>query len=136
MTFNVGVDLEKMVDELPAGLDRAILRILLFHVGRDKAISRGELVHTLWISHGFNVHERAMRVAINLLRKEGQPICSTGGEEGGYWYAKDWEELDEFLEREFHSRAMDLLEQEGALRKRAEEVWGRFSPEKQMRMEI
>ncbi len=135
MTFNMGVNVGKMVDELPAGLDRAVLRVLSYHVGREKAISRGDLVVAI-AQHGFFMHERAVRAAINLLRKQGQPICITGGEDGGYWLAKDWEELNEFLEREFHSRAMDLLEQEGALKKRAEEVWGRFSPGKQTRMEI
>jgi hypothetical protein len=135
MSFNMGVDMAKMVDELPAGLDRAVLRVLSFHVGRDQAISRGDLVVAI-AQHGYFMHERAVRAAINLLRKQGQPICSTGGEDGGYWLAKDWDELDEFIVREFHSRAMDLLEQEGALRKKGEELWGAYSPGKQMRLEI
>ena len=42
--YNVGVNMAKMVDELPAGLDRAVLRVLSFHVGREMAISRGNLV--------------------------------------------------------------------------------------------
>ena len=133
--YNAGVNIARMVEEMPAGLDRAILRVLSFHVGRSLAISRGDLVVAV-AQHGFFVHERQARAAINLLRKAGQAICSTGGEDGGYWLAAGWDELLEYLEREIHSRAMDLLEQEGALRRAAEMRWGVYSAERQTRMEI
>lgn len=133
--YNIGVNVQRMVEEMPAGLDRAILRVLSFHVGRDLAISRSQLVIDV-AQHGFFVHERQARAAINLLRKSGHAICSTGGEDGGYWLASDWAELMEYIEREIHSRAMDLLEQEGALKRMARETWGEYSPAKQARMEI
>lgn len=133
--YNAGVNLKELIDELPAGLDRAMLRVLCFHVGRATAIGRQDLVQALK-AHGFKVHERAARAAINQLRKAGYPICSTGGEEGGYWYAANWTELMEYIEREIHSRAMDLLEQEGALREMGKKRWGEYSPAKQSRMEI
>lgn len=122
--------LQGMIDRLPPGLERAMLRVLSFHQGRGNAIGRGELVNALR-RHGFAVSEREMRLQVNLLRKQGQPICSTGGAEGGYWLAANWDELVEYLDREVHSRAMDLLEQEKALRAEAERRWGRFSAEKQ-----
>jgi hypothetical protein len=128
--YNAGFSLE-----LPAGLERAVARVLEFHIGRERAIGRSDLVYALGQS-GFKVSEREARQAINELRKEGCPICSTGGVEGGYWLAADWKELQEYLERELHSRAMDLLEQESALRSAAEKVWGRYSPEKQIGMGI
>ena len=133
--YNAGVNIRALVDELPAGLDRALLRVLGFHVGRSTAIGRGELVQALKI-HGFKVHERAVRAMINELRKQGVAICSTGGEEGGYWLAANWEELNEYIEHELHSRAMDLMEQEGALRREAEKRWGMYAANKQMRMGI
>ena len=133
--YNAGVNIARMVEELPAGLDRALLRVLSFHTGRGLAIGRGDLVRELK-RHGFDVHERAARACINQLRKQGIAICSTGGEEGGYWLAEGWDELLEYLEREIHSRAMDLLEQEGALRRAAEMRWGVYSAAKQTRMEI
>ena len=120
-----GFDLQKMVDELPPGLDRAVLRVLGFHPGREAAISRADLLREL-ANHGFRVPDRAARATINQLRKLGNPICSAGGEGGGYYMARDWKELDEFIEREMHSRAMDLLEQEKALRKEGERRWGRL----------
>ena len=73
-----------------------------------------------------------MRACINELRKAGHLICSTGGEGGGYYLPEDWEEMNEFIERELHPRAMDLLEQEKALIAEAEKRWGRYSPEKQI----
>jgi len=121
--------------ELPAGIERAMIRLLDFHVGREKAISRGDLVLVLTAS-GFRVSERVARQVINELRKRGFLICSTGGEGGGYWLAVSWQELNEYIERELHARAMDLLEQEKALRREAERRWGRYSPNLQTRMEI
>jgi hypothetical protein len=121
--------------DVPYGLDQALLRILGFHVGREKAISRGELVKALEM-HGFKVGERVARAGVNELRKTGQPICSAGGEDGGYWMAKDWQELNEYHERELHSRAMDLLEQEKAQKRTAEQLWGRYSPGVQYCLDI
>ena len=131
--YNQGVSITEMVDGLEAGLDRAVLRVLSFRVGRGEAISRGDLVRMVG-QHGFSVHERALRLCIQMLRKSGQPICSTGGEDGGYWLAASWEELNEYLEREVHARAMDLLEQEKALRAAGERLWGEFSPGVQMNL--
>ncbi len=121
---------DKMIDDLPAGLERTLLRVLSFHVGRENAISRGHLLRDV-STHGFKVKDRQLRIQINLCRKDGHAICSSGGVDGGYYMAADWDELDEFLSREVHSRAMDLLEQEKALKRAAEKRWGRYSPDKQ-----
>ncbi len=122
--FNQGFDIDAAIANLPAGLDRAILRVLSFHVGRLKAIPRDELVQAL-ASHGFTFKDdRPIRLALNQLRHEGHLICSTGGKHGGYFIASDWEELNAYLEAEVHSRAMDLLEQEAAMRKKGNETWG------------
>lgn len=121
--YNAGFKLSEVVDQMPPGLERAMLRVLSARRGREMAISREDLVAALR-SLGFRVHERQARACINQLRKDGQMICSTGGADSGYWLASSWEELEEYLEREVHSRAMDLLEQEQALRKSGELAWG------------
>jgi len=128
--YNTGFDMKALIDNLPAGLDRAMLRVLSFHIGHGNVISRGRLVAEL-ANCGFQVHEREARACINLLRKDGIAICSTGGGEGGYWLAADQDELEEFIQKEMDSRAMDLLEQARAMRAAAEKRWGRYSPEKQ-----
>lgn len=128
--FNAGFDLDELIDNLPAGLDRAMLRILEFHKGRENAISRGQLVLDL-TKHGFEVHEREARAMINQLRKHGIEICSTGGERGGYWLATSQEEIQDFTHKELRPRALDLLEQAEAMEKAAEKRWGRYSPSKQ-----
>src|SRR5512139_3062396 len=133
MQLNQGFDLEEFVGSLPMGLERAVLRVLGFHQGRDQAIGRRDLLAAV-AQHGFVVHERALRAQINELRKEGHPICSTGGEDGGYWMAANWDELNEFADRELHSRAMDLLEVERALREAGERRWGQYSSGKQIPM--
>jgi hypothetical protein len=70
------------------------------------------------------IDEREIREAIHELRKQGLPICSTGGFGGGYYRAADQDELEEYLDREIHSRATDLLETEAILRKACEMTWG------------
>jgi len=107
------------------------LQTLAFHCGKKRAIGRKDLVLAL-SQFGFDIHERMIRACINQLRKEGNIICSTGGVDGGYYLADNWEELNEYLVREVHSRAMDLLEQEKALKASGERKWGAFSPEKQI----
>ena len=122
-SYNAGIDMQAAIDNMPAGLDRALLRILSARVGREKAISRPDLLAALK-SLGFETHERQARAAINLLRKEGHPICSTGGTDGGYWWAANWQELRGYLDSEVLPRAYDLLEQEKALRRSGEGLWG------------
>lgn len=131
--FNQGVNVDAMLEEMPAGAKRGLLRVLGFRKGRKMAIGRRDLAEEMR-KVGFRLHERAIRALINELRKEGHPICSTGGEDGGYWLSENWQELEEYLEREVHSRAMDLLEQEQALRATGEKLWGSLS--KQGRLKI
>lgn len=126
--FNAGVSLDHLIDELPPGLDRTVLRILQSRIGRDNAISRGELLALVRRMPGCGkVADRQLRACVNQMRKEGHLICSTGGESGGYWQPASWDELLEYIEREVHSRAMDLLEQEQALKKEGERRWGHFN---------
>jgi hypothetical protein len=114
---------EKMISSLPFGLDRALLRVLSFHNGRDNAIGRGEVVNALK-SHGFDVHERQARQAIHNLRREGHLICSAPGENGGYYMATSHREVNEFIQREIHPKAMDLLETEKKIREAAKRKFG------------
>jgi hypothetical protein len=108
----------------PHGLDSALLKILNFHEGYERSIKKPVLMAALK-SHGFgSVHERVVRLTINQLRKQGHLICSKGGPNGGYWVAQDWDEVTEFCERELHSRAMDLLQTESALKSSAQKKWG------------
>ena len=113
---------------LPPGLDRTVLDILSKRVGRDQALPRPRLLALVRsMPASKTVSDRQLRACINGLRKSGAPICSAGGEDGGYWQAADWDELTEYLEREVHPRAMDLLEQEQALKREAERRWGQYS---------
>jgi len=121
--------------DLPPGIDRAVMRILTERVGQENAIIRGAFV-AMVKAYGYNVTERQVRYCVNQLRKRGVPICSTGGESGGYWYASDWDELLDYIHRELDSRISDLMEQRRALKDQAEKTWGKFSPEKQSSFEL
>ena len=116
------------IANMPPGLERYTMRVLEGHIGRKAAIARDELLKRVREMPGCSTaSDRQIRAAINTLRKSGQAICSAGGEDGGYWLAEDWAELSEYMERELHSRAMDLLEQEKALKASAEQRWGQYS---------
>jgi hypothetical protein len=131
--YNMGYDGKSLVDELPYGLDQAILNTLKdFHVGRNNAISRDKLLGDLRLMGFKNIDEREVRACINQMRHGGELICSTGGIYGGYWCAADNEEVYDFTCKEFKPRAMDLLEQAQAMEAAAERIFGRYSPEKQM----
>ena len=119
---------DDILANLPSGLDRALLSILRFHIGKDNAISRDDLLEMLKM-HGWETGDRAVRLQINLLRKQGVLICSCGGRNGGYYLARDWSELLDYINAELHPRAMDLLEQEAALKVGAKREWGENSPQ-------
>ena len=79
--------LDDILANLPSGLDRALLSILRFHIGRESA----------------------------------------GGRGGGYYIARNWQELEDFIGQELRPRAMDLLEQEKALKVGAKREFGENS---------
>ena len=106
------------------GLKRDLVQIFRRAVGRENAIPRGQLLHMLGQWQDGAGFERTVRAAIVDLRNEGFLICSTGGREGGYWLAESWGELIEFVEREYHSRAMSMLATEKAMRAAARNQWG------------
>ena len=118
--------LDDILASLPSGLDRALLSILRYHRGRNNAVPRDDLLVKLKMS-GWTTGDRVMRAQINLLRKDGHLICSAGGHGGGYYLARNWSELEDYIGQELHPRAMDLLEQEKALKVGAKREWGENS---------
>jgi len=125
--FNIGQEAHRLAN-MPAEdaqrLEKAVLLILSFHVGRKKAIKGTRMLFEL-NAQGFDLKEtRYFREVINNLRKQGWPIGSTGGIKGGYWMCESWAELEPFLKVQFHDFAMDLLEQEKAMRNGAARYWG------------
>lgn len=129
MKLNIGY---KPID-YPPGLEKSVYQVLYERTGRDNAISRQALL-SLVQSRYPKTSDRQLRACINQMRKDGVMICSTGGEDGGYWMAASWDELSEYLNREVHSRLVDLAEQENAMKKAGAERWGYLT--KQGRMEI
>ncbi len=113
----------KFIDKLPAGMDRALLRVLYFHIGRDRAVSRMQLLSDVR-DLGFKIDDRQLRFQINQLRKSGILICSAGGKNGGYWIASSRAEIDNFLNQEIRARISDLSEQDRAMTTAARESFG------------
>jgi len=119
------------IQRMDLGPHRAILSVLQFHIGRDQAISRKDL---LSLVRSWNLEDRSLRICISELRLRPMPICSVGGEGGGYYLPANELELVEYLSHEVRPKAMDYLELEKALKQWAEGFWGRYSPEQQIPM--
>lgn len=95
-----------------------ILSVLNGHVGKKNAISRPDLLKDLKTRGVFEA-DRIVRDTINLLRKKGFLILSTGGTGGGYWLAENLDEVNSFFETEIDSRIKDLNDQKTAMRRSA-----------------
>jgi hypothetical protein len=111
------------IETMPPGLERGLLRVMSFHVGRRQALGRMEVVAELR-KVGYAVSERQARQCIHAQRRAGHLICSAPGEEGGYYLAADLAEFREFCERELHPKALDMLETESAMKAAAKEQFG------------
>jgi predicted transcriptional regulator len=116
-------DVKQMIDDLPHGLDRAILLILSNRWGRNQAISRGNLVKAV-SQMGFPSNERAVRLQISQLRKKGALIGSAPGENGGYYLVLTAQEFQEFVDTEYLAKIKDMQETLSAMRQSARDVFG------------
>ena len=123
MKFNKGFDYEGYVNTLTPGLEKSVLKVLIWYVGEKKAVSRNKLIVYVRATVP-KVSDRQVRMVINKLRKQGFPICSTGGIDGGYWLAASAEELTEYLDREPLARIKDLQEQVTAMKETRRQLWG------------
>ena len=96
--YNGGLDIVKMRNSLPEGLDVAIIKALSEKlIGTEnnpvaRRISRKDFARLLqelgfFGSISYSTAERKFRMAVSLLRLEGHEICSTGGNQSGYWLA-------------------------------------------------
>ena len=97
---------DQLIANMPAGIERAMLRCLSFHIGKDNAISKPDLLRALKQS-GFAVHERQARLTIEELRNNGHLIGASSGE-GGYYIIADMGEWEAY-QREERSRAEKIL---------------------------
>ena len=115
---------DEMIRNMPAGLDRAILRVLDFHHGKVTAIGGDDLTRQVQSSGFGSVDQRTVKEQIKELRRQGHLICSAPGREGGYYLATDANELEEFLHVEFEAKISDMAETARAMRKAADERFG------------
>ncbi len=69
-------DYEQIIRDMPAGVDRTVLRILSFHRGELRLIERTDLLIEVQSQSGMeNVDDRQMRDAIHELRNLGVRVC-------------------------------------------------------------
>lgn len=122
----------KIVQEMPDGLDRAIMLVLLTnHVGKDKSILGADLVKKVrqYYPQAGELH-RKVRLAINAMRKKGYLICSAPGSSGGYWLAADQSEVVEFISTELVPKIEDMSVTKNIMYEAAMKQLGRVYQEK------
>lgn len=107
MTRNPRAYYEKLLADMPTGAERAVLRVLSFHVGLDEAIQKPDLITECAKIGTHFKDERQVRKVIVDLRKKGIPICASSGE-SGYFLAATLEEYREFRGREYVSKIVDM----------------------------
>ncbi|HML40375.1 MAG TPA: hypothetical protein PKD23_06815 [Bellilinea sp.] len=114
---------DQMIETMPAGLERAVLRVLSFHTGCENRIGRQELVLALR-ALGFSQQDRHIREAIKRLRRKGFLVCSLVEDGGGYYLAKDRSEYEAFKRSELRAKRDDIDETLKAMDAGAEERFG------------
>lgn len=119
---------DEIVRSMPAGLERAVLSVLRFHVGEINHHGKQNLIHDLermGFGRGqpWSTVERQVREVIGKLRDQGIPVCSSSGE-GGYFIASCWDEFDRFIGQEIDARIVSLGERKAAMMKAASDYIG------------
>lgn len=120
-------------DEEKEELDRAVLRVLRRHVGKEARISRGDLVDAIYGVHSVTddpnqVGDRRVRASIERLREKWVILSSSGS--GGYWLPESESEAQDFI-AEMESRAMKMLQTTGRMKRNLREQF-----ETRMQMEL
>lgn len=94
--------------------------LLKQHLGQDDCILMNEIYVTVTGSHIIPYRRydqtRFIRSIIKELREAGRPIGIKSGNNGGYFTARNDEELESTIQT-FHCRAMSSLRQEAALKR-------------------
>jgi len=111
------------LEELPPGLEKAVLSILARCAGQKRAVGRGRLVELARLSPGLGqASDRQVRKAIENLREQGVLICNLLDGEG-YFMADTLEEYQAFR-AQYGSYAFTMLEKIKAMDRAADERWG------------
>ena len=111
------------LEELPPGLEKAVLSILARCAGQKLAVGRGRLVELARLAPGLGqASDRQVRKAIENLREQGVLICNLLDGEG-YFMADTLEEYQAFR-AQYGSYAFTMLEKIKAMDRAADERWG------------
>lgn len=110
---------QELIDQMPPGLTRTVGRILDFHRGKDNAITKSQLEHTVRMNGYRDTKDlpRKIRIAVHELRNSGMLICTSSSSKG-YWIARDYTEAQEFI-GEMKGRASDIFTTASKLEKSA-----------------
>lgn len=109
-----------MIDMDRKELKRRVDELLQAHTGADDCVLMNEIFVTVTGSHIIPNRRydqtRIIRSIIKELREDGKPIGIKAGSNGGYFTARNDEELESTIQL-FHHRAMSSLRQEAALKR-------------------
>jgi hypothetical protein len=100
---------ESLIASTPAGAERAVLRVLSFHIGPDAAIQKPDAMSECAKIGAHFSDERQFRLTVVKLRKRGIPVCASSGD-SGYFLPSSMAEYQEFRGREYIKKIVDMRE--------------------------
>jgi hypothetical protein len=110
---------DHLISEMPAGVERAVLSVLRFHIGAAAAIHKPDLIREV-ARLGFHLKdERQVRLAIQNLRDLGYGVEADSSESG--YYLADPRQLSDFYaftQREYWSKIRTMTRRVRAMEER------------------
>lgn len=121
---------KQVLSEMSPGFEKAVLREIQWHKGKDHAISQDDLLSAISTDDkqgtffGKKVNKRQLRITINELRKMGWMIASSSGSGGsyGYYVPVTYDEYQEYKKFQM-SYALDIIETFRVLDVKAREMY-------------
>jgi hypothetical protein len=75
---------------------------------RDNHVGIKRAIKSRYLAIELGTTDRMIRACVNSLRKKGHPICSSVGENAGFWFPASRREYEEFKHRDYLSRIKDM----------------------------
>ena len=112
---------DKLIATMPQGLEKAVVQVLKYHVGKEQAIKKDAILADLK-NMGYTPHERQFRDAVRNLRRDGWLVGSFSAD--GYFLIANKAEFDQFANTEIRPRIADLSETLSAMETAARQRFG------------
>jgi hypothetical protein len=102
--------------------EKAVLKIIQERKGREQKIGRKLLLYLVRKDINLAISDRALQEIIENLRANGNLICSTSADGGGYYTPQSWDEWKSFSNEQM-SRVKRISEKNAKMKKAAKRAF-------------